>query len=233
MGVEASFLAALLVGLLGGVHCLGMCGGIVGALTLGQAKSATGQGLFVQLAYNAGRLGSYMVAGAGAGMLGAAALDLAQVREAQLWLLVLAGLFMIALGLFLGGWWRGLLGVEHAGNRLIWRWVQPIGRRFIPVKSPLDALVLGAVWGWLPCGLVYSVLIWSLSAGNALQGAALMLGFGLGTLPNLLLMGLFADKARRFTQQPWVRQLAGSLVIALGVWQVLTGMGILNSVAAT
>lgn len=226
MGVDATFIAAFLVGLLGGVHCLGMCGGIVGALTLGQTRSSAGNGLATQLAYNVGRITSYVIAGGLAGFLGAAALDLAQVREAQMVLLVVAGLFMVALGLFLGGWWSGLLSVENAGNRLIWRWIQPIGRRFIPVKSAADALVLGVVWGWLPCGLVYSVLIWSLSAGSAFQGAALMLGFGLGTLPNLLLMGLFADKARKFTRQPWVKRVAGGLVILLGIWQIVTGAGL-------
>lgn len=232
MGVETSFIAAFLVGLLGGVHCLGMCGGIVGALTLGQAKpinsGSQGSGITTQLAYNAGRISSYMIVGGAAGFLGAATLNLAQVRDAQLVLLIIAGLFMIALGLFLAGWWRGLLSVEKAGNKLIWRWIEPIGRRYIPVKTTLDALVLGGIWGWLPCGLVYSILIWSLAAGSFLQGALLMLGFGLGTLPNLLLMGLFADKARKLTHKQGVRQFAGSLVICFGLYQIYTAITLIG-----
>lgn len=225
MGAETTFVAAFLVGLLGGVHCLGMCGGIVGALTLGQARpGADNNGLLTQLSYNTGRISSYMLVGGIAGFLGAATLNLAQVRHAQLVLLIVAGLFMIALGLFLAGWWRGLLSVEKAGNAIVWRWIEPIGRRYIPVKSSTDALVLGGIWGWLPCGLVYSVLIWSLSAGSFLQGALLMLGFGLGTLPNLLLMGLFADKARKFTHKQGVRQVAGLLVMGFGVFQIYTAI---------
>lgn len=231
MGVETSFITAFLVGLLGGVHCLGMCGGIVGALTLGQAQpgKSAGNGLATQLAYNSGRILSYSVAGGIAGFLGATTLNLAQVREAQLVLLLIAGTFMIALGLFLGGWWQGLLSVEKAGNRVIWKWIEPIGRRYIPVKSPSDALVLGSIWGWLPCGLVYSILIWSLASGSFAKGAALMMGFGLGTLPNLLLVGFFADKARRLIQQQGVRQVAGALVIGFGVFQIYTALSSIGS----
>ncbi|MGV6858522.1 MAG: sulfite exporter TauE/SafE family protein [bacterium] len=232
MGVETSFFAAFLVGLLGGVHCLGMCGGIVGALTLNieqPGASSPAGGLFLkQLAYNAGRILSYTLAGGIAGALGAAALNLANVHQAQLFLLLLAGLFMIALGLFLGGWWAGLLKVEKAGSFLVWRWIEPLGKRLIPVRSVGAALVLGAVWGWLPCGLVYSVVIWALASGSFWDGALLLLGFGLGTLPNLLVMGMFAEKARRWTRNPKVKKAAGALVILLGLLQISLAIGAMS-----
>ncbi len=222
MSVEASFAAALVVGLLGGVHCLGMCGGIVGALTLGAHGGSTpsaGRGWIIQLAYNAGRISSYVAAGAIAGWLGAAALELSRVHEAQRVFLAIAGLFMVALGLYLGGWWSGLLRVERLGGS-VWRRIEPLGRRLIPVRSAWQAFPLGSVWGWLPCGLVYSVLIWALAAGGAGQGALLMLGFGLGTLPNLLLIGGFASWVANVARRPALRWLAGALVIALGVYQL-------------
>jgi sulfite exporter TauE/SafE len=81
--------------------------------------------------------------------------------------------------------------------------------------------MVGLVWGWLPCGLVYSVLIWAISAGSALEGGLLMLSFGFGTLPMLFAMGVFAANLARFVRNPWVRYSAGILVICFGIYQIL------------
>ena len=126
---------------------------------------------------------------------------------------------MIVLGLYLAGWWRGLVKLEQLGS-VLWRRIEPLGKGLIPVRSIPQAFLLGLVWGWLPCGLVYSVLIWSLASGGMVQGALLMLGFGLGTLPNLLLMGIFATQLSRLLRMPWVHYLAGGLVIVLGIYQI-------------
>jgi len=219
---DMTFWAALLVGFFGGVHCIGMCGGIVGALTFGlpAEKRATARQLMPYLlAYNLARISSYTLAGAIAGLIGALGLSLIPLQHAQLYLLIIAGLFMILMGLYVGGWWFGLTRIERVGSRL-WRYIEPFGRRLMPVRSPRQALLLGFVWGWLPCGLVYSVLIWALSAGSAAQGALLMLGFGLGTLPNLLLMGAFAAQLSAFTRQKWVRWVAGTAVTGFGAYTV-------------
>jgi sulfite exporter TauE/SafE len=219
MPLDASFLAAFFVGFTGGVHCVGMCGGIVGALSFGVPEPVRGRALrFLPylLAYNTGRLLSYTVAGALVGGLGLLAANLALLHRGQLALQGLAALFMIALGLYLGGWWGGLAHIERAGAG-IWRRLEPLGRRLVPVRGPAHAFGLGLVWGWLPCGLVYSVLVWALTAGGPGQGALLLLGFGLGTLPNLLAMGLVAGRMAVFTRQPWVQRSAGLLVIAFGV----------------
>lgn len=215
---DIGLLTALLVGFFGGVHCVGMCGGIVGALTFGlpeHVRNRPAGAWPFHVAYNIGRIASYTLAGALAGGLGAGLLLLTEVRQAQQVLQVIAALFMLALGLYLGGWWSGLVHVERLGGR-VWRHVQPLGRRLLPVASPSRAFALGLVWGWLPCGLVYSVLIWSLAAGSALAGAQLMLAFGLGTLPNLLLMGALAAKLGSFVRQPWPRRIAGGLVLVFG-----------------
>lgn len=214
---QSDYLAAFLVGLLGGVHCLGMCGGIVSALTfsLPPAQRNGLQLMPLLLAYNGGRISSYVLAGALGGGLGAAFLSLAGVDALRYALQVVAAIFMITLGLYLGGFWMGVAKIENAG-RVIWKRIEPFGRRFMPVDSPLKALPLGFIWGWLPCGLVYSVLIWTLSAGSIAKGALLMLAFGLGTLPNLLLMGAAAAKLSKSIRHPWVKRMAGLLVIALG-----------------
>lgn len=223
---QSEYLAAFLVGLLGGVHCLGMCGGIVSALTFSlpvAQRNHPASLLPLLLAYNSGRIGGYVLAGALAGGLGAAFLSLGGLDSFRHFLQVFAALFMMALGLYLAGIWAGVAKVENAG-RILWRRIEPLGRRFMPVDSPAKALPLGFIWGWLPCGLVYSVLIWSLSAGSVAKGALLMLAFGLGTLPNLLLMGAAAARLAKFTRNQTVKQVAGLLVVALGVillWRAL------------
>lgn len=215
MPVEISYISAFFVGLLGGVHCVGMCGGIVGALTLGTAPQQSTPWRYL-LAYNFGRIASYTLAGLIIGGLGA---QLATLHEVQLGLKILAGIFMIAMGLYIAGWWFGLLRVEQLGG-LFWRRIQPIGNRLIPVKSTYQAGLLGLVWGWLPCGLVYSVLIWTLSAEGAVEGALLLLSFGLGTLPNLLAMGIFAIGLKQWMQQKSVKVVAGLLIMFFGVYQL-------------
>lgn len=213
------YATAFVVGLLGGVHCMGMCGGIVSALTfsLPAAKRQQLTNLMpMLLAYNTGRIGGYMLAGALAGGVGGAILTLGSLEQLRHILQWISALFMIALGLYLAGIWTGVAKVENAG-RVLWKHIEPLGRRFMPVNSPVKALPLGFIWGWLPCGLVYSILIWSLSAGSATKGALLMLAFGLGTLPSLLIMGVAAAILSSFTRNLTVKRIAGLLVAALGV----------------
>jgi len=214
---EFTFFAAIAVGFLGGTHCVGMCGGIVSALSLSIDQPAKTP-LSYLLAYNLGRIFSYVVAGAIAGGLGALLATGASLHSAQVVLSILAAIFMLLMGLYVAGWSSVLSQVEKAGG-VIWRQIEPLGRRFLPVKRTDHALWLGMVWGWLPCGLVYSVLIWSLSAGNATQGMWLMLGFGLGTLPNLLAMGVAAQQLKQWMHKSWVRQSAGILLIAFAIVQ--------------
>jgi len=224
--MSASMLTAFVVGLLGGVHCVGMCGGIVATLTISLAperrRSVKGQ-LPFQLAYNIGRLAGYSFAGALIGGLGGLLLQSPRLHWAQQVLYAMAALFMVALGLYLGGWWRGLTYVERVGA-LLWRRVEPIGRRLLPIDTWRKAVAVGLLWAWLPCGLIYSMLILALSAGSAARGAALMFAFGLGTLPNLLGMGLLAGAAARYAEQAQLRKGAGLLVIGFGLysmWQLL------------
>jgi hypothetical protein len=219
---HSQYLAAFLVGLFGGVHCVGMCGGIVGALTfsLPNAKrESLGSLAPMLLAYNTGRVSGYVLAGALMGGLGAAFLAVLSPDSVLLFnriLQVFAALFMIALGLYLAEVWYGVAKVEQIG-RTLWRHVEPLGRRFMPVNSPVKAFPLGFVWGWLPCGLVYSVLAWAFAAGSVLDGALLMLAFGAGTLPALLLMGAAAATLTRFTRDSVVKRAAGFSVVLLGL----------------
>jgi hypothetical protein len=216
---QSSYLAAFVVGLLGGGHCVGMCGGIVGALTFGLPASVQSRlttTLPYQLGYNLGRITSYVVAGAVMGGLGVLLVQAVPVFIAQQVLLVIAAVFMILLGLYLGGWWTGLARIERLGNYL-WTRIEPFARRLLPVKTPGQAWILGLVWGWIPCGLVYSMLVWTVSAGSVAKGAGLMLAFGLGTLPNLFLMGVLAGSIARWLKDIRVRRAAGLTVILFGI----------------
>lgn len=212
---EISYLSVFLVGLLGGVHCVGMCGGIVTALSLSSATNRPA--VPTLLAYNFGRVTSYALAGAIVGAIGASTILLDRFMPAERVLYGLANIMLILLGLYLAGLSRAVLALERVGS-VVWARLQPLMKRFIPVRTLPQAFFTGAVWGWLPCGLVYSVLISALATGSAAHGALLMLAFGAGTLPNLLAMGLFAKRLQTLTRKPMVRLAAGLLVASFGVW---------------
>ncbi|MGE8324143.1 MAG: sulfite exporter TauE/SafE family protein, partial [Pseudomonas sp.] len=205
--------SALILGLLGGGHCLGMCGGLMGALTLAIPPEQRGRRLQLLLAYNVGRILSYTCAGLLVGLAGWAVAS----SPAALALRVVAALLLIAMGLYLAGWWSGLTRIEALGRGL-WRHIQPVASRLLPVSSLPRALLLGALWGWLPCGLVYSTLLWAASQGNAGYSAALMLAFGLGTWPVLLATGLAAERVSSLLRRRSVRMAGGLLVILFGLW---------------
>jgi uncharacterized protein len=215
---DTSLLAAFLTGLLGGTHCVGMCGGIVAAMSFQGGVGQGGRQPFIfHLGYSVGRIASYAALGALVGLIGSAAFLSDSLFPLQRGLYVLAQIVLILLGLYLAGLNQSIRLLEHAGG-VLWRRVQPLLGKVMPVRNLGQAVMAGALWGWLPCGLVYSVLVMALAAGGALQGAALLLAFGLGTLPNLLLMGWAAESLRTFTRQVWVKRGAGFLVAAMGCW---------------
>ena len=206
-------ISAAVLGLLGGGHCLGMCGGLMGALTMAIPAEQRGRRLQLLLAYNLGRILSYGCAGL---LLGLGGWALAN-SPAAMALRIIAGLLLICMGLYLAGWWSGLTRIEALGRGL-WRHIQPLAKRLLPVTSLPRALLLGALWGWLPCGLVYSTLLWAASQGSALDSALLMLAFGLGTLPVLVASGLAAQRLNQPLRQRSVRIAGGLLVIVFGLW---------------
>ena len=214
---DLSYLAAFMIGLLGSTHCIGMCGGIVGALTMGLPQNVRQSWLRLipyLLVYNSGRLFSYTLAGLIVGLLTASAGNLFQVGRYPVGGII-GGLFMVALGIYIAGWWQTMAPLERLGG-YFWRMIEPFGRRFMPVKHLPQAMALGLLWGWLPCGLVYSTLAWAATSGEAVKSALLMLAFGAGTLPMLLLMGGVAEKLQQFTRHRWTRNIAGLLLIAFG-----------------
>ena len=210
---------AFMAGLLGGAHCAAMCGGIV-SLTCAPGADGKPRGPSYPLAYNFGRIASYVLAGALAGALGQAGMALRGGALAQHLLMFLMGATLIVVALNVAGVRPVTRGIEAAGS-LLWRQVQPVSRHFLPVTAPWQALGLGALWGWLPCGMVYAVLLTALASGNAAEGALILAAFGLGTLPNLLLIGSAVGRAKRWMQITWVRYAASLLIAVVGIYGML------------
>ena len=218
-----------------------MCGGIVGAFgvaapsrtafplpVVGQSHEVTRHSSSLQrvVMFNAGRITSYMLAGAVmAGLVGSVRLFI-NITVLQKVGYVAANLMLIALGLSLMQVWSGIAQLEKLGQ-LLWQRLQPLLKVFIPIQKPWQAFALGAIWGWVPCAMVYSVLMTALLTGSALQGALVMLAFGLGTLPLLVTMGWLSQSLPVFFRKAQVRLMAGLLVLLfglLGVVRLLTGL---------
>lgn len=215
-------ISSFIIGLLGGVHCVGMCSGIAGVLSVGlDQRASKWRHFMLQLNYNFGRICSYTFVGFIFGWLGQVAIRSTGSHVAHLTLQTFSGVFMVLLGMYMSGLWRILIKVERIGAAL-WRRIEPFARSLIPIRSVPQAYLVGMVWGWLPCGLVYSVLTTALSSGSGSNGAMIMFSFGLGTLPNLLAMGILANALHGWLRKPTVRYLAGMLVIGFGlffIWQ--------------
>jgi len=219
--LEAILLAAFVAGLMGGAHCAAMCGGIVGIVSTPRAASdrVIRQWRYA-LAYNGGRIFSYAVAGALAGALGQGGLALRGGPLAQQVLLFIAGATLLMLALYMAGVTPIARGLEAAGS-IVWRRIQPYSRWFLPADSVPRALGLGAVWGWLPCGMVYAVLLTAMATADVRQGALVMLAFGLGTLPNMLALALLFGQFRKFAALRPVRLATGMVIGGLGIFSIL------------
>ena len=220
---ELTLLSAVVIGWLGGVHCLGMCGGIVSALALSAPQAGRSR---ILLAYNLGRCVTYMVLGCLAGALGQLSTQALGVAPTVLY--ALANLLLIGMGLYLLGIPWLVRPLEQGGQHL-WRHIEPLSRRLFPVNTLPRALGVGLLWGFLPCGLVYSALATAFAAGSAVAGGVWMAAFALGTLPNLLLAGWVGAHTLQQLRQSSLRWLAGLLVAgwgAYGVWLLMASQRI-------
>ena len=218
--------SAFLLGFFSSLHCIGMCGGIIGALSLSlpvEIRNNKPRLFTYVLSYNIGRLISYGAAGLIAGAVGTSVLQSAGFDQGHAVLRVIGVCMMIAVGLYLSGWLPQLARVEKIGIP-IWKRLEPIGRKLMPVTSIPRALSYGLIWGWLPCGLVYFVLIWALTAGDAVLGALTMLAFGAGTLPTLITAGFMTSWITRFAHSTRARQVVGALIIIMAIGSLFIPM---------
>lgn len=212
------FFSALLIGLLGAGHCIGMCSGIASALSF-SINPQQKNGLLALLLYNLGRITSYSVAGFI--FAGSSSLFIVWMggKESLIYLRIFAAIIMLLLAFYIARLWNGLIIIERAGQ-MLWKGIKPLAQYFLPLKHPLLAFPLGFLWGWLPCGLVYSSLIWAISSADALNGLVIMLGFGLGTLPAMMLVGSLSHKLKHILSKNWFRYSSG-LILALFAFQTI------------
>jgi len=208
---------ALAAGFFGSPHCLGMCGGIVSALSFALHKQQNSQRFYLQSLYHLGRLLSYSLLGLLIGLLGKGLLT---PLAGSKWPYILTSVMMIAFGLYLAGWWRGLDKLESLGAKL-WQAMSPLRQRFMPINNSPRALMAGMLLGFLPCGLVYSALALAMTSANPLTSSAVMFAFGLGTLPMMLLAGSTAGALKQKLQQHGWRTANGLLIMAFGIWTLL------------
>jgi sulfite exporter TauE/SafE len=248
---DAMLLAVFFTGLLGGVHCAGMCGGIVGALSmLGQRAQSVADmrpvtfpitwvnnqqipsivapiipvrnvdSLWVRaltpLYYNIGRISMYTVLGILAGSAGSLSFFFEQALPIQQFAYLISSMLLIMIGAYLVGVRWVVTALETLGQPF-WRRIKPIATARLRQTGPLNLILTGALWGLVPCGMLYGVLSMALFSGSGIRGGLLMLAFGLGTLPNLMMLGVAGDAMKRLTGRRWVRQLAGAIIVGFGV----------------
>ena len=203
---------AFVTGLLGSAHCFGMCGGISGLFAVNVNVASLNAQFPKAITYNVGRVLSYAILGAAVAVIGKTLVSgipdiAAPVRFAS-------GVLIILVGLQLAFGWRILAPLESAGAK-IWNRIAPAARGLVPVESLSQALGLGLIWGWLPCGLVYSVLLLAATTAEPASGGLVMIAFGIGTMPAMLATGMSASKLAQFMSGK--RLGAGLLIVLLGI----------------
>ncbi|NVK21237.1 MAG: sulfite exporter TauE/SafE family protein [Kangiellaceae bacterium] len=210
--LSTPLISAFIMGFLGSSHCMGMCGGITVALG---ASTDTNKHLSLSLTYQIFRVLSYGLLGIVVGFIGSAIEKWSNFP----WLVVIGGILLIMMGFYLLGWWS-LLSLFEKGGQYIWKKVSPIQKKFLPLSQYHQAMVVGLLWGLLPCGLVYSALAMASTSSSPVNGFLTMLAFGLGTLPALLAAGVFSHKLLGFFKKNWVRTTLGMIFIVWGCWQL-------------
>ncbi len=215
-----SLFIAFSIGILGGAHCIGMCGGIIGALTLSIDESQPQKRILIVMCYNVGRVLSYLVIA----FIFYQLIGFLEAYFALQFMRYIAGILLIAMGLYLANWWRGLIYLEKGGAYL-WRYIQPLSRSLLPVNSYKQAFFLGMIWGWLPCGLIYSALAYATAAESSVAAVLTMLAFALGTLPAVLATGLLAQQLTVLVNHSILRKVFAVTIILFGIWTLLTSSG--------
>jgi sulfite exporter TauE/SafE len=218
VGLSAAFVA----GVAGSTHCFAMCGGMSAALGMrSRATAVDARAAFVNAsAYQLGRIGGYAIAGALFGFAGATLQSMFDLMRIGAALRIASGILLILIALRLLIRWNALGGVERLGARF-WSKLQPLAQRAARSEGRGRSLMIGLLWGWLPCGLVYSMLMLAAASGHAGQGASIMATFGLGTLPSMLTSSLLASQLQRMLAQRWARIMSGLLLIVFGVWMMV------------
>ncbi len=207
---------AFTTALFGSGHCIGMCGGLVTALGL----SPDGQraGLLFHLLYNLGRTLTYTLIGLAVGWAGSALAYKQSLHQLTRYLLLASDLLIILAGLGTAGLfgWLNLSRFEFAAPIRSMINATRVLRKLPP---QLSALPLGMLFGFLPCGFLYAMIIMAGQSTDPLTGGAIMFAFGLGTLPALFFVGSAAHLIST-ASRVWMFRIAGVLVALMGAYNL-------------
>lgn len=204
--------AALLTGLMGGVHCAAMCGGIA----TGFSAMGGSRGWWAAMQPNLGRVGGYVLAGAVAGGVGGGILAVARSPWLAIGARMLVGAVLVVAALRLLDR-SGRLGFLGRPGTALWQRLRALQRPLLPANTAARRITLGMLWGWMPCGLSATMLAAAWLQADARNGALTMAAFGLGTLPLMVSLTWSGARVGRWLQEPHLRRLAGGLVLAAGL----------------
>jgi sulfite exporter TauE/SafE len=196
-----------------------MCGSIIGTLTLSlkqEIRESKSRLLPFVFNYNLGRITSYTIAGLLAGILESVLSWPFGDGHGHRYLQLFSALIMACAGLYIAGWFPRFAYLEKMGVT-IWKQLEPMGRRLIPVQSLSQAYTFGMIWGWLPCGLVYAALALSAATGDVTRSALTMLFFGLGTLPAVFSLGIMTNYLTKLSRMRRFKWFVGISLIALAL----------------
>ena len=214
------------MGLFSAFHCLGMCGSIIGSLTLSLKREIReNKRLLLPFvaSYNTGRVLSYSMAGMLAGFAeNVLTIPFGEGHGHRI-LQILSAIVMLGAGLHIGGWFPRFAYIEKFGN-IVWRRIEPYGRRLVPVETLPRAFVFGMVWGWLPCGLVYTALALAATTGDVFRSTFTMLAFGLGTMPAVMGVGIMTSWMVKLSNMKRFRELTGIVLILLALMATFPGL---------
>jgi sulfite exporter TauE/SafE len=210
--------AAFVAGFLGSAHCLGMCAGISGLFAVNANIATLRQQVPMAIAYNLGRVLTYMLLGVIVASFGGVLVESKPMLAKPI--LLITGVLIILIGLQVAFNWRLLSPIERMGG-ILWQKISPMAKHLVPVTSLPRALGLGLLWGWLPCGLVYSVLLIAATSTTPAGGAATMFAFGIGTMPAMVMTGVGAAKLAAMTRKRSTRLGLGLLIVVLGMLTIL------------
>jgi sulfite exporter TauE/SafE len=210
--------AALLAGLLGSAHCIGMCSGISGMFAIHAQQASISQRLPLAVIYNAGRVISYAMLGLLVAALGSSAVSAIPKLAGPVRLV--GGLIIVLVGLQIAFNWRLLTPLERMGAT-IWSRMSPLAQHLVPVTNLPRALGLGLLWGWLPCGLVYSILLIAAASTSAVNGALIMVAFGAGTMPAMLMTGMGTAQLASTMRRKNIRYGLGLAIVLLGFFTLV------------
>ena len=220
--ISSPIFIAFFIGLFSSIHCVSMCGSIIGTLSFSlkpEIRNNKSKMMAFIFSYNFGRIFSYMLAGLIIGIIESLLTFPLGEEHGHRFLEIISALIITGAGFYIAGWFPNFAYIEKTGSRF-WKTIEPYGRKLIPVATLSQAFLFGMVWGWIPCGLVYTALALAATSGDITTGIFIMLAFGLGTLPAVAGTGIVSTFISRISNLHATKKIAGMLLVFVAIISV-------------